>query len=310
MEKHLLLIFLLMSLLACYPKTDPAGAAGNAPNLEQQPDSHAKPIVSHILQTRDAVRATCPDCLFITVWDFDGTILKGDCTEGLTENGQEVYPGLAKMAILKGLSLRYKGESGYERFLQEYRSREEKNPLDAYTFILKIFAGARQQDIEDLALSEFNHRYQHYYYTSSRSILRQLDQQGIQTVIISASADLFTKMAQSTLPVKNPAIYGIRQEIRNGVLTDKILEPVTYAEGKTEQLRNHIKKVAQATGRPVVVLAGFGNSYHTDAPFLKFIADQKLPAGKPIAVMINGGSVPEEYKNLFWRVKQDRHGHT
>ncbi|MCX8124876.1 MAG: hypothetical protein N3F66_12050, partial [Spirochaetes bacterium] len=54
----------------------------------------------------------------------------------------------------------------------------------------------------------------------------------------------------------------------------------------------------------VYAIAAFGNSYHTDGPFLRYVAMQKLPAGTPIAVMINGGTPPEEYKGLFHCVEQ------
>ena len=36
-------------------------------------------------------------CLFVAFWDFDGTILKGDCSEGLEENGKQVYEGLIEL---------------------------------------------------------------------------------------------------------------------------------------------------------------------------------------------------------------------
>ena len=58
-------------------------------------------------------------------------------------------------------------------------------------------------------------------------------------------------------------------------------------------------------GKQVFVLAGFGNSYGTDSPFLKYIVSQTLPAGKPVSVMINGGKAPTEYRGLFIQVRQD-----
>ena len=39
----------------------------------------------------------------VVLWDFDGTILKGDCSEGLKEGDKTIYPGLAQFAIEHGL---------------------------------------------------------------------------------------------------------------------------------------------------------------------------------------------------------------
>lgn len=51
------------------------------------------------------------------------------------------------------------------------------------------------------------------------------------------------------------------------------------------------------------MLAGFGDSYGTDGPFLRFIATQHLPAGQPIAVFYDGGAEPAEYKGLFYQAR-------
>ena len=50
-------------------------------------------------------------------------------------------------------------------------------------------------------------------------------------------------------------------------------------------------------------LAGFGDSYSTDDPFLKFFANQALPAGKPIAVFYGGNEEPEEFRGLFYQAR-------
>lgn len=50
-----------------------------------------------------------------------------------------------------------------------------------------------------------------------------------------------------------------------------------------------------------VAVAGFGNSYHTDGPFLRYIATQpSLPGGiRATSVMINGGQSRPGYTEHF-----------
>src|SRR3954470_15326360 len=73
-------------------------------------------IIQTILQTREQIlgNSTNTNIVFIACWDFDGTILKGDCSEGLAENGHPVYPGLAQVTIENGLSQLYPREGGFE----------------------------------------------------------------------------------------------------------------------------------------------------------------------------------------------------
>jgi hypothetical protein len=91
-----------------------------------------------------------------------------------------------------------------------------------------------------------------------------------------------------------------------GILTShlKIGPGITWNIGKLEKIRAVVvQRELESPGRKVFVMAGFGDSYNTDGPFLKFIATQKLPAGKPIAVFYDSNKEPDEYRNLFYQAK-------
>ena len=68
------------------------------------------------------------------------------------------------------------------------------------------------------------------------------------------------------------------------------------SEGLTENVRELV--LARPHG---VAVAGFGNSYHTDGPFLRYIATQpSLPGGiRATSVMINGGKARPGYTEHF-----------
>src|SRR5882757_8621010 len=82
----------------------------------EEPDDSR--IVEQIFQTREAILkvSTNAEPVFAAFWDFDGTILKGDCSEGLVIGGKGVYPGLAQVCIEKGLSELYAPHGGFDRF--------------------------------------------------------------------------------------------------------------------------------------------------------------------------------------------------
>ncbi len=80
-------------------------------------ESHAPTIVANILHTKRAIENhiekhlsdTSHQAVFVSFWDFDGTILKGDCSEGLEEETL-IYKGLVQVCIEKGYSQYYKND--------------------------------------------------------------------------------------------------------------------------------------------------------------------------------------------------------
>ena len=242
-------------------------------------------------------------CLFIAFWDFDGTILKGDCSEGLTENGKQVYKGLIELGVEKGYAKNYKGEEGLKKLEHEFSVLEKKDIGQAYLFAPKVFAGNEEMALQAFAREHFKNVLQKYYFPSSIQILSKLKEAGIKSYIISASADFFVKGSVGTVPVDLDAMFGIEMKIENGITTSTEIPPVTFAEGKRTKIELIVKKILmEKKADYVFVLAGFGNSFRTDGAFLKYISEQKLQAGKPISVMINGGKSPEIYKGKFKEV--------
>ncbi len=239
--------------------------------------------------------------LFLAFWDFDGTILKGDCSEGLNESGG--FKGLMELGILNGYSSEFKGEEGVKAFWKEYREKESIDKKEAYIFLPRLFAGNKEEKIFQLAKKHFHTVMHRFYFPSSIHILQNLKANGIDSYILSASAHFFIKGSAGTIPIEANNMYGIEMKIQDGIITQEEIEPVTYADGKTEKLKLIVNSLlADKKADQVFILAGFGNSFHTDGPFLEYIAEQRLLAGKPTTVMINGGNAPEEYKGLFREV--------
>jgi phosphoserine phosphatase len=276
--------------------------------LAEEPDDSR--IIERILSARQAILSPSPATnsqatpLFLAFWDFDGTILKGDCSEGLQEGDRVVYRGLAQVAIENGLSELYPAKGGYERFLADYsRMDSQIGHWLAYPFIPQMLRGAKTDDVLRLSQTHFANVLSNYLMASSVKILRSLQSGGVESHIISASADVFVKGAAESVGIPAAHIHGIEVRTHGDRLTEEIIYPVTWSTGKLERLKVVVAQTERETQKKVYVLAGFGDSYHTDGPFLKFIATQSLPAGEPVAVFYGTNSPPAEYKGLFYQAQ-------
>jgi phosphoserine phosphatase len=274
-------------------------------------EPHASEWTRDVVATREAIlaqRGSRPgSVVFLAFWDFDGTILRGDCSEGLQQNNRWVYPGLAQRCIEAGLSRLYPAHGDFERFWSDYRTLDQRvGHWLAYPFIPQMLAGARAEDVRALAREHFQGTLAADYFASSVAVFGALEDAGIENHVISASADIFVKAAATTLHVPEERFHGIRVRIDTaGRLTHELEYPVTWSEGKLARLLQIVAEVhARAPATDVVVLAAFGNSYSTDGPFLEYVARQTLPAGRPVVGMINGGPAPERYRAVFREVEQ------
>lgn len=274
-------------------------------------ETHPESIISEIMNTQQAILANAGESssnkfVFLAFWDFDGTILKGDCSEGMKSDGKWLYKGLAQLAIESGYSEIYPPKGGVERFWKDYRYMEHNiGKWLAFPFIPQMLRGAQLSDIHKLSENHFKNMLSNYYFSSSIRMLKALEDSGIKCHIISASADVFVDAAASTLGLNPERFHGIEVRIKDGWLTEELVYPVTWSDGKKEKLISIVEETARRhPKKQVIVLAAFGNSYSTDGPFMKYVATQTLPAGKPVSVMINGGDAPTAYRELFIQVQQ------
>ncbi len=272
-----------------------------------QPESHAVVILAEIKATQSALQKEFPQARFLAFWDFDGTLLKGDCSEGLIENGKVIYPDLMQLGIERGLASHYPASGGFAAFWQDYQTMDERvGHWLAYPFLPQIFAGTPADALAQLAEEHFASTLNRYYFASSKYIFDGLAAAGVENHVITASGEILVRGASASLGLPANRIHGIRVRVVNGILTSELIYPVTFAEGKRTRLLEILHETeAEIPNRPVFILAAFGNSYSTDSDFLAYTAKQSLPAGRAVAVMVNGGEEPERYRGLFRRVDQN-----
>lgn len=265
-------------------------------------DAHADAVVSEVLANVAKIRAVNPQAVPMAFWDFDGTIIKGDVSEGLVEAGTPRFAGLVEETIKAGLSTVYKGDAGWQQYInKDYPRMNEIGRWLAWPYNAQIYEGVSAQRLDEFCAMKFDTVYRHWFFTSSITMLKKLEAAGVENYIVSASPEIYVRNAAASLGLPRSRFTAIRVEIDGGNMTTKLVYPIPYAEGKVENVRRLV--LARANG---IAVAGFGNSYSTDGAFLRYIATQHLPGGaKGYSLMINGGKEKPGFEGLFHLVRQD-----
>ena len=264
-------------------------------------ETHAVSFVKEILAAVETVKSAAPDAVPMAFWDFDGTIVKGDVTEGLEENGEQRFKGLVEETAFAGLCSVYKGRDGWLQYRdRDYPRMNEIGRWLAWPYNAQLFKGRTAASLDAFCASKFESVFRKWYFVSSLAMLKALEDAGVENHIVSASPELFVRNAAETLSLPRSRFNGIRVAERGGRFTTQLEYPVPYAEGKVEIVRRVV--LSRPGGFAV---AGFGNSYSTDGAFLRYIVSQRLPGGASgKALMINGGKPRPGYEGLFRCVEQ------
>ena len=279
---------------------------------EQAEEVHPEGILRDLLALKEAVLRESPSNRphrFVTFWDFDGTILAGDCTEGWATNGVPVYKGLPERCILAGLCELYRGPEGVRQFWSDYE-RMDQSPGTwlATPFLTQMFQGVKAAELEQFARRVFESELTNFLFASTMKILRGLSVAGIEAHVVTGSPQVLVRGAAGTVGIPPQNIHGVRVAEREGRLTGELIYPVTWAAGKAQRLQELLEQwKTDQPGCDVHVLGAFGNSYSSDGPFMAWAAQRRMPGtNRAVLLMINGGEAPEGYRGLFREVIQSR----
>ena len=266
-------------------------------------ENHADGIVVRILENVAKIKAVQPDAVPMAFWDFDGTIIKGDISEGLDENGVQRFKGLIQRTIEEGLCTVYPRDGGWERYWKrDYPRMNEIGRWLAWPYNAQMYYGQSSAALDAFCRAECEKVYRKWYFSSSMKMLRALEKAGVENYVVSASPELFVKNVADTIGIPACRCRGIRVAVDGDMITTRVVHPVPSGEGKVENVREFV-----LSRRNGIAVAAFGNSYSTDGAFLRYVATQpSLPGGaKGTAVMINGGKVVLGYTEHFITVDQN-----
>ena len=269
-------------------------------------ENHADRIIAQVLDNAAKIKAADPKAVPMAFWDFDGTIIKGDISEGMDfVNGKitPLYKGLIQLTIEAGLNSVYPAKGGWEQYWEKdyLHMRDGIGRWLAWPFNAQMYYGQSIDVLNAFCEAECERLYRKWYFTSSMKIFRALEKAGVENYVVSASPEIFVRNTAKSLGIPKDRCRGIRVAIDGGRVTTRILYPLPNGEGKVENVREFV--LARPHG---IAIAAFGNSYSTDGAFLRYVATQpSLPGGaKGTAVMINGGKIVPGYTEHFITVDQ------
>ena len=268
-------------------------------------ENHADAVVARVLENVAKIKAANPAAVPMAFWDFDGTIIRGDISEGVEKvDGRfvKLYKGLVERTIEAGLNTVYPAKGGWEQYSNhDYPRMNEIGRWLSWPYNAQMYYGQSAAALDAFCEAECEKVYRKWYFASSMKIWRALAKAGVENHVISASPEIFVRNTAKSLGVQGCRCRGIRVVMDGGYLTSKIVYPIPNGEGKVENLREFV--LARPNG---VAVAAFGNSYSTDGAFLRYVATQpSLPGGaKGTAVMINGGKTVPGYTEHFITVDQ------
>ena len=256
----------------------------------------ADDVIAKVTANVAKLKAADPQAVPMAFWDFDGTIIKGDVSEGLEEDGKVLFKGLIQRTIEEGFSPVY-ARNEFDRYAKEdYPRLRQLGYWLAWPFNAQIYEGVEAAKIDAFCRNEYAAVYRKWYFRFSAKVFAGLKKAGVENYVISGSPEVFVRNAAESLGIPREHIRGIRTTEPGGRLSTQLVYPMPFSEGKVETVRELVGGCPHG-----VAIAAFGNSYYNDAPFMRYVVTQPvLPGGaKGTAVMINGMKKRAGYEEYF-----------
>lgn len=154
-------------------------------------------------------------------FDADGTLWRDDIGEAFLHH--LIALGLVKLP------------DGRDPFAV-YEERVHHDKATGYAFAAQLMAGLRQDHLERAAAAFAPAWVAPRLIASTQALLAVLVEAGLRPAVVSASAVQIVLASAPLAGVPAERCTGMRVALREGVLTDAIVEPITYAHGKVQAI--------------------------------------------------------------------------
>lgn len=152
-----------------------------------------------------------------------------------------------------------------------YEALCAQDKMIGYPYAAQAMAGMSEAEVRRLAANFFADHFRQNIYPGQRALIERLQRAGVQVWIVSASNQWLIEAAANYLGVPAAQVVGIRLGVERGLITDKIIPPVTYRQGKVEAIRKYIGK------RPILVSGDSLTDYEMllDATQMRLVINPK-----------------------------------
>ncbi|WP_263366002.1 HAD family hydrolase [Edaphobacter bradus] len=196
----------------------------------------------------------------IAVFDCDGTLWSGDAGSGFMK--WSIETGLISREATDWIDRRYRG------YL-----RGEVSELAICGEMVQLYQGLREDEMRRAASDFFSAQIERNIFPEMRQLIADLHSRGVDIWAVSSTNDWVIEEGVTRFGIPANRVLSARVEIRNGLVTDKLLD-VPTDEGKVASL------AGAGINAPDAV---FGNSVH-DAAMLS-IARRAFPVNPSPALL-------------------------
>ncbi len=131
----------------------------------------------------------------------------------------------------------------------QYQNKVAQNTKEGYIWAVSLMAGLSENEIKSWANQFFKEHFRNDIFAPQKLLISQLTEKGIPVWIVSASNRWIIEAAAPYLGIDASKVIGISLEVENGILTNKIQQPVPYGEGK-------LLALLQRTPGPILYASG------------------------------------------------------
>ena len=202
--------------------------------------------------------------------DLDGTLIKGDITEG-----SSYFSGIVEhlYSIGQVVSTKY---PTYVEYKDEYFKRVDKYDTGAYAMPYEIYNPSQDPYISqywETTISKFFVKY-------TKKYLKDKNKRSYKIWIVSASPRVYIEPIKKYLNVDR--ILAVEPE--------ETTEAITYAAGK-------LKRLQENTDNKLTGIAGYiGDSWNNDGVVMQYLKNVNI--NSDVQFIHHGQTTPNDYKNL------------
>lgn len=164
----------------------------------------------------------------VAVFDADGTLWSDDV-------GEAFLRWLIKEKKLKNVDYSQDIYAGYENMCKTSK-------LLCYGHAVQVMDGLKKQDVIRWSNEFFKKEFVSKIFPSQKALIRQLEQKGVTVWIVSASHQWIVEAGSDYLGIPRSRVIGIRLHSAGDLLTNRLVQPVTYRTGKVEAINKYIQK--------------------------------------------------------------------
>lgn len=175
----------------------------------------------------------CEDCVWVT--DADKTLWAGDIGEAFLQS-------LARQGVLVAPDAQGDVWGTYER-------KVAANQTDGYAWAVQAMAGLTESYVRECARVCAETFVAREAFPAFRALVKKAKLIGAQVWVVSASNQWIVEAGAELMGIDSERVVGIRVAVDDGVLTNRVIDPVSNGAGKVAAIRKYIgRKPTLVTG--------------------------------------------------------------